>query len=705
MFRKELMPGGVKIFAPSSFEVDYDALNFLASGSNAVFCRVTDCREENGHHVFFYECAESARSLSGAMQSGEIARAYLDGYLQALAYCINSSMSSDNIVHTTDCVFYDGFKAQFVLVPVKMAKAPIPSKDLSKIVAALAGKTSGTKPIIKQIKRSADYGTLSAAYGELRRILPEHTPPASPFVRNSGYVPQQPSQAQGQPVRFVFPQQENAPQDAANAETSVLQANAADPAQFAGQFRFPQQGNAPQDAANAETSVLQANAADPAQFAGQFRFPQQGYSQDAANAETSVLQSNAADPAQFEGQFRVPQQGYSQDAANAETSVLQSNAADPAQFAGQFQFPQQSYAPQAEEAFPSDAQPAPAADVFERTEDEPDAAPEDDSEPDMTVPVFNDFSGYVPVPQEDAPAEAPAFPETSGAAPAPAAPETAAPSDAAGKPEFEEDGLRFVYEQYIENHPSAASREASAQEKAADEEESAPAAPEFTVPAAPAAPFAGEAAAPEFTVPAAPAAPYADETVAPEFAVPAFSAPAEPYTGETVAIYPSAEEEMSISAQPRPVSQEPLRPGQKSITIFSDEDVVPVPAGGETVILGFSGDPETKPDLRYGVLYRVSTGERFVIDKTPFVMGKDGKAVDLKIDNPAVSRVHASIVFDGGDRYNANGVYSIVDNYSTNGTSVEGIMLRPQKKYELSPDDIFTLGNESFRFRMEGVAR
>lgn len=101
---------------------------------------------------------------------------------------------------------------------------------------------------------------------------------------------------------------------------------------------------------------------------------------------------------------------------------------------------------------------------------------------------------------------------------------------------------------------------------------------------------------------------------------------------------------------------------------------------------------ESNKDEREHCLYlcRNLNGEKITVDVTPFSIGKDSVNMDLVINNESVSRHHATIIYEDGDYY-------IMDNESTNGTTIEGVKLQPGEKGEIGNGYIISLGNESFQ--------
>lgn len=95
-----------------------------------------------------------------------------------------------------------------------------------------------------------------------------------------------------------------------------------------------------------------------------------------------------------------------------------------------------------------------------------------------------------------------------------------------------------------------------------------------------------------------------------------------------------------------------------------------------------------------GALIRRSTGEVIRIEKNEFRIGADKDRVDYAIPgNPAVSRYHAAII------QKDNGYY-LMDNHSTNHTSVNHTLLAPQSPCRLADNDYILIANEAFTFRL-----
>lgn len=124
---------------------------------------------------------------------------------------------------------------------------------------------------------------------------------------------------------------------------------------------------------------------------------------------------------------------------------------------------------------------------------------------------------------------------------------------------------------------------------------------------------------------------------------------------------------------------------------------------GSTVELtaGMNVVPDTEEDNKASnapkampYIVRVNTGERVMINKAVFKIGKANRGVDFTISgNGAVSRVHA-IIYQRED-----GCY-LKDNKTTNATYVNGQKLAENQEVLLKNDSEIVLGDENFIFKL-----
>lgn len=106
-----------------------------------------------------------------------------------------------------------------------------------------------------------------------------------------------------------------------------------------------------------------------------------------------------------------------------------------------------------------------------------------------------------------------------------------------------------------------------------------------------------------------------------------------------------------------------------------------------TTVLTSMNKPKKGPSI-----VRTRTGEKILIDKPLFCIGKSANGVDYQVtDNSSVSRRHAYIV-------KVNGLYYLRDNKSTNHTYIDGKMIKSGTDVSLTDGTIFKLADEEFTF-------
>lgn len=80
------------------------------------------------------------------------------------------------------------------------------------------------------------------------------------------------------------------------------------------------------------------------------------------------------------------------------------------------------------------------------------------------------------------------------------------------------------------------------------------------------------------------------------------------------------------------------------------------------------------------------------INKPISCIGRAINYCDIVIDDESVSRSHCDII------YHVDGLCLIRDLNSTNGTSVENTILKPNEEYPLQNRDCLRIGKKSFLF-------
>lgn len=160
-----------------------------------------------------------------------------------------------------------------------------------------------------------------------------------------------------------------------------------------------------------------------------------------------------------------------------------------------------------------------------------------------------------------------------------------------------------------------------------------------------------------------------------------------PHTDNTPQVKP-----VSMSPnQTAPVSE----PRQVSYTAQAHTQLLQTPTpslntkGTEMTHGNLVGQMGTRPVPH---IVRKKTGEVINITRSGFVIGKSKTKTDYTIeDNPAISRVHCTIIQRDGVNY-------IKDNNSTNHTYLNGVELAPGKEQLLKNKTIIHMGDEEFTF-------
>lgn len=97
-------------------------------------------------------------------------------------------------------------------------------------------------------------------------------------------------------------------------------------------------------------------------------------------------------------------------------------------------------------------------------------------------------------------------------------------------------------------------------------------------------------------------------------------------------------------------------------------------------------------NYHFASLTRQVTGEKIELGKPSFVLGKNPEKSDYAVaDNTNISRVHAVIT-------TRNGRYYVMDQNSTNGTFINGRIIKAWQETEILPGDCLMLANEEFIF-------
>ncbi len=156
--------------------------------------------------------------------------------------------------------------------------------------------------------------------------------------------------------------------------------------------------------------------------------------------------------------------------------------------------------------------------------------------------------------------------------------------------------------------------------------------------------------------------------------------------------------EISKQQDKTPILEEQLNSSQNNNvsnpntpTLYSDDNT-PEKYDKTTAL---SRDVMINQNVKYPYLIRVSNGEKIIINKACFKIGREKSSCDYVIaDNRAVSRIHAEIITRNNRCY-------IIDLDSVNKTYVNDVIIPPQKETELSSFNSqlkIRLANEEFRF-------
>ena len=114
--------------------------------------------------------------------------------------------------------------------------------------------------------------------------------------------------------------------------------------------------------------------------------------------------------------------------------------------------------------------------------------------------------------------------------------------------------------------------------------------------------------------------------------------------------------------------------------------------GDKTVFLG-SPVPEKYPDL---VSMDPGKQENIVLDRERMTVGKQKEQVDIFLQDPSVSRIHASLEKRGEDWY-------LRDRGSTNGTFLDGLRLEEGEKKKLLDGAEISFSGRRFYFHSDST--
>lgn len=124
----------------------------------------------------------------------------------------------------------------------------------------------------------------------------------------------------------------------------------------------------------------------------------------------------------------------------------------------------------------------------------------------------------------------------------------------------------------------------------------------------------------------------------------------------------------------------------------ADTTVLGGSAGETTVLGGTAGETTVLNQQTYGTLVRKKTGEKVVISKDHFRIGRERSNVDYCIsDDSNVGRLHAEIVSAGSKTY-------VVDKNSRNSTFVNDVRCTPNERVELKDGDRVMFADDEYTY-------
>jgi neural Wiskott-Aldrich syndrome protein len=135
-----------------------------------------------------------------------------------------------------------------------------------------------------------------------------------------------------------------------------------------------------------------------------------------------------------------------------------------------------------------------------------------------------------------------------------------------------------------------------------------------------------------------------------------------------------------------PPMQQPMAPPPMAPPSYGVAQGIPAPPGpmqgAQPMGMGMQQGPAAP------VLAAFYAGQRFVVNKDRFIIGRGKQSSDLTIKDPNVSRQHAMVEF-------LNGQYYMVDMGSTNGVEYNGQRIARKAIVE---GDLFRICDHEVRF-------
>jgi len=157
----------------------------------------------------------------------------------------------------------------------------------------------------------------------------------------------------------------------------------------------------------------------------------------------------------------------------------------------------------------------------------------------------------------------------------------------------------------------------------------------------------------------------------------------QPVRSQTAPMQPVARPPSGPGA-PSPRSSMPTPPSLHASSPLS----VTQPPSNWSPPLSTPPSQQTGSDPNGPPLYLVFNGQRFLVDKDQFVIGRGSKTADLAIKDGNISRKHAVVI-------RRNGVYYIKDLGSTNGIEYKGMRIDNKR---IDEGDAFSICDYEIRF-------
>lgn len=133
---------------------------------------------------------------------------------------------------------------------------------------------------------------------------------------------------------------------------------------------------------------------------------------------------------------------------------------------------------------------------------------------------------------------------------------------------------------------------------------------------------------------------------------------------------------------------------QDRTTILNKGGKEDTTAAGSDATLFLFGNTMNKPHMSTGFFESAIPQRSFTVKEDSVIIGRSEKAGQSLSYNDAVSSTHAEIIREDQRFY-------VVDNYSSNGTKINGYEIYPGERTELNDGDIVMFADEEFKFHIQ----